>query len=205
MRTKTYLKIAAIFLTASVATAEEQDAEAKFREALRSTMMQLREAQAKTAEMEAASVQAQMEADKAKKQVASLQSQMLDERNASANQITELRSAVEQRNERITGFEAQIAKWEKDYAAMVEKARQAEFANAQAKGRIATLERTVKEQQIKNIEMKQTAEEILDRYAATSLGTSVLAREPFIGVNRAKLQTLMQDLETRVRASTLQP
>jgi hypothetical protein len=88
---------------------------------------------------------------------------------------------------------------------MVEKARQAEFANAQAKGRIATLERTVKEQQIKNIEMKQTAEEILDRYAATSLGTSVLAREPFIGVNRAKLQTLMQDLETRVRASTLQP
>jgi chromosome segregation ATPase len=205
MRTKTYLKIAVIFLTASVASAQEQDAEAKFREALRGTMMQLREAQAKTAEMEAASVQAQMEADKAKKQVASLQSQMLDERNASANQITELRSAVEQRNERITSCEAQIAKWEKDYAVMVEKARQAEFANAQAKARIATLERTISEQQIKNIEMKQTAEEILDRYAATSLGTSVLAREPFIGVTRAKLQTLMQDLETRVRASTLQP
>lgn len=205
MRATTYLTIAVLLATVSAGRAEEQDAEAKFREALRSTMMQLREAQAKTAEMEAASVQAQMEADKAKKQVASLQSQMMDERNASANQITELRAAVDQRNDRITGLEAQIAKWEKDYAAMVEKARQAEFANAQAKARIATLERTVKEQQIKNIEMKQTAEEILDRYAATSLGTSVLAREPFIGVTRAKLQTLMQDLETRVRAATLQP
>ena len=205
MQAKHYLIIGVMLVSALAVQAQEQDPEAKFREALRSTMMQLRDAQAKTAEMEAASVQAQMEADKAKKQVASLQSQMIEERNASANQITELRAAVEQRNDRITGFEAQVAKWEKDYAAMVEKARKAEFANAQAKARIATLERTVQEQQIKNIELKQTAEEILDRYAGTSLGTSVLAREPFIGVTRAKLQTLMQDLETRVRASTLQP
>ena len=205
MQAKHYLIIGVMLVSALAVQAQEQDPEAKFREALRSTMMQLRDAQAKTAEMEAASVQAQMEADKAKKQVASLQSQMIEERNASANQITELRAAVEQRNDRITGFEAQVAKWEKDYAVMVEKARKAEFANAQAKARIATLERTVQEQQIKNIELKQTAEEILDRYAGTSLGTSVLAREPFIGVTRAKLQTLMQDLETRVRASTLQP
>jgi hypothetical protein len=31
----------------------------------------------------------------------------------------------------------------------------------------------------------------------------VLAREPFISVNRASLQTIMQDLETRLRAAAL--
>ena len=57
------------------------------------------------------------------------------------------------------------------------------------------------EQQVKNLEMKATADEILDRYQRHSLGTTILAREPFISVNRAKLQTIMQDLETRIRAA----
>jgi hypothetical protein len=61
----------------------------------------------------------------------------------------------------------------------------------------------VAEQQVKHTEMNALANEILDRYAAHSLGHTVLAREPFIGLNRAKLQTIMQDLETRIRAAAL--
>ena len=52
-------------------------------------------------------------------------------------------------------------------------------------------------------EMKNLADEILDRYASHSLGRTMLSREPFISVNRAALQTIMQDLETRVRATGL--
>jgi chromosome segregation ATPase len=184
---------------------EEAAVETKLREALRNTTLQVREEQAKTAAMEASMVQSQQEAEKLKKEIPALQAQMLDERNAAANQAAELRAALEQSKERIVTLETQVAKWGKDYAAMVERARKTEAALAQAKGRIGTLERTVAEQQVKNVEMKQTADEILDRYAAHSMGATVLAREPFVSVNRAKLQTIMQDLETRIRASTITP
>ncbi len=205
---KTPLPAIAVLFALALAPARAQEVnevEAKLREALRNTMLQLREAQAKTAEMEASVVQSQQETAKVKKEVATLQTQLTDERNAAANQASELRTALEQARDQGLGLQAQVAKWEKDYAALIARARQSEHDLAKAKGRISTLERTVAEQQVKNVEMKTIADEILDRYTKHSLGQTVLAREPFISVNRAKLQTIMQDLETRIRAAAIVP
>lgn len=200
------LAILGLMLSLVSSLAEEaEDPTAKMREALRNTMLQLREAQAKTAEMEAASVQSQLEADKLKKEVVRLQAQMVDERNLAVNQQAELRAELEKRGERVTHLEAQVAKYQSDYKTLIEKARKIEHAEALAKARISTLERTVAELQVKNVEMKNVADEILDRYSKHSLGSTLLAREPFISVNRAKLQTTMQDLETRIRASMIVP
>jgi len=194
-----------LLLAAAPAAAQDEDPSAKFREALRTTMLQLREAQAKTAEMEATAVQNQMAADKAAKELAALQANTVEERNEAANQAAALREEIGARDAKITGFEAQVAKWQKDHADLTTRLRKAEHAAAQAKARITVLERAVNEQQVKNIEMKLVADEILDRYQGHSLGTTILAREPFIGVNRAKLQTIMQDLETRIRAAGIRP
>jgi septal ring factor EnvC (AmiA/AmiB activator) len=144
-----------------------------------------------------------MAVEKAKKETAAVQAQLVDERNAAANQAAELRTAVETAQERAVGLASQVAKWEKDYRALAERARKAEAALAKSKGRVTVLERAVAEQQVKHLEMKAVADEILDRYQRHGLGTALLAREPFIGVNRAKLQTIMQDLETRIRAAGL--
>lgn len=191
-------------LTSAVLRAEEPSAvEAQLREALRANMLQLRDAQAKTAEMEASVVQAEMAVEKAKKETVAVQAQLVDERNAAANQAAELRTAVETAQERAVGLVSQVAKWEKDYRALAERARKAEAALAKSKGRVTVLERAVAEQQVKHLEMKAVADEILDRYQRHGLGTALLAREPFIGVSRAKLQTIMQDLETRIRAAAL--
>jgi len=192
-----------LLLTASrlTAAAEEEGAvEAQLREALRNTMLQLREAQAKTAEMEATAVQAEMAATKAKKETAAAQAQLIDERNTAANQTAELRSAMAQVEDKAVALGAQVAKWEKDYRALTARTRKSEHELAKARGRITVLERAVTEQQVRLAEMKALADEILDRYAAHSFGRTMLAREPFISVNRAALQTIMQDLETRVRA-----
>ena len=188
--------IASVLAAASV-VAQEEDPTAKFREALRNTMLQLRDAQAKTAEMEASMVQSQLEADKLKKEVSGLQAQLVEERSVTAN----VRSELDEEREASAVKSAKLVKWEEDYRLAVNSLRKAEHANAQAKARITVLERAVNEQQVKNLEMKATADEILDRYQRHSLGTTILAREPFISVNRAKLQTIMQDLETRIRAA----
>jgi chromosome segregation ATPase len=183
--------------------AEDGEVEAKLREALRNTMLQVRDAQAKTAEMEGAMVASQAETEKLKKELASARDELVEERNIAANQATELRAELTARDDKILGLEAQGAKWQKDYAALIQQARKMQSEAGQAKARNTVLERAVAEQQVKNIEMKQAADEILDRYAKHSMGATILAREPFISVNRAKLQTIMQDLETRVRAASI--
>ncbi len=192
-----------VFLLAPAAAEEAGAVEAQLRDALRGNMLQLRDAQAKTAEMEAKAVQAEMAADQAKKETAAAQAQLVEERNNSANQATELRAAMAQVEDKAIALNAQVAKWEKDYRALTERMRKAEYELAKAKGRNTVLERAVAEQQVKLTEMKTIADEILDRYAAHSFGRTVLAREPFISVNRASLQTIMQDLETRLRAAAL--
>lgn len=200
-----YLALLLLGAASFSARSEEEDPTAKFREALRNTMLQLREAQAKTAEMEAASVQSQMETDKTKQALTELQATLVEERNAAANQASELRAALAQREEKIISLEAMITKWEKDYAALTLKAHKTGQDLLQAKARNTILERAVAEQQVKNVEIKTIADEILDRYKRGSLGSAILAREPFISVNRGKLQTIMQDLETRIRAATIRP
>lgn len=203
MRTIVILLIAVTTGLTSAMAEEAGAVEAQLREALRNTMLQLREAQAKTAEMEAASVQAEMAAEKAKKETAAVQAQLVEERNNAANQATEQRAAMAQIEDKAVALSAQVAKWEKDYRALTERTRKAEYEMAKAKGRNTVLERAVAEQQVKLAEMRTIADEILDRYAAHSFGRTMLAREPFISVNRASLQTIMQDLETRLRAANL--
>lgn len=203
MRT-TALLLLLLFCSAYPVAAEEEGAvEAQLREALRNTMLQLREAQAKTAEMEGTAVQAEMAAAKAKKETAAVQAQLVDERNTAANQTAELRAAMTQIEDKAIALGAQVAKWEKDYRTLTERTRKSEHELAKARGRIIVLERAVAEQQVRLAEMKTLADEILDRYAAHSFGRTMLAREPFISVNRASLQTIMQDLETRLRAANL--
>ena len=203
MRTIVFLLVVSIAGLTSAMAEEAGAVEAQLRDALRNTMLQLREAQAKTAEMEAASVQAEMAAEKAKKETAAVQAQLVEERSTAANQTTELRAAMAQVEDKAIALNAQVAKWEKDYRALTERTRKSEYELAKARGRNTVLERTVAEQQVKLTEMKTIADEILDRYAAHSFGRTMLAREPFISVNRASLQTIMQDLETRLRAANL--
>jgi chromosome segregation ATPase len=203
MRTIVFLLVVSIAGLTSAMAEEVGAVEGQLRDALRNTMLQLREAQAKTAEMEAASVQAEMAAEKAKKETAAVQAQLVEERSTAANQTTELRAAMAQVEDKAIALNAQVAKWEKDYRALTERTRKSEYELAKARGRNTVLERTAAEQQVKLTEMKTIADEILDRYAAHSFGRTMLAREPFISVNRASLQTIMQDLETRLRAANL--
>lgn len=185
----------------SPVAAADQDVETQLREALRNTMLQLRDSQAKTAEMEATAVLAQQEAEKLKTEVSGLQGQLVEERNASAN----LRASIEQAKERAALQDAKLAKWEQDYRKLVEEMHKTRHALGKANARITTLERVVAEQQVKNVELRAVGDEILDRYTRHSLGATVLAKEPFISVNRAKLQTIIQDLETRLRAGGINP
>jgi chromosome segregation ATPase len=178
MRTIVFLLVVSIAGLTSAIAEEAGAVEAQLRDALRNTMLQLREAQAKTAEMEAASVQAEMAAEKAKKETAAVQAQLVEERNNSANQATELRAAMAQVEDKAIALNAQVAKWEKDYRALTERTRKSEYELAKARGRNTVLERTAAEQQVKLTEMKNIADEILECLVHDSQRSALAQRAP---------------------------
>ncbi len=73
-----------------------------------------------------------------------------------------------------------------------------EAERAKAAAQIIKLDRIVADQQIKNVQMYKVGTEILDRYEKFGLGEAILAREPFVGMTRAKFQTLMQDYQDKL-------
>ena len=54
--------------------------------------------------------------------------------------------------------------------------------------------RIVADQRVKNAKMYEISTELLDRYRKFGLGTALTAREPFVGITRARLETLVEEL-----------
>jgi hypothetical protein len=63
---------------------------------------------------------------------------------------------------------------------------------------IILLQRTVADRETKNAELFKIGNEILNRYEKYSLGEALLAKEPFTGITRVKLETLVQDYQDKI-------
>jgi chromosome segregation ATPase len=58
-------------------------------------------------------------------------------------------------------------------------------------------------QRTRNQKMHEISMEILDRYAKFGLGTAITAREPFVGITRAKLETMVEEYTSAVDAQRI--
>lgn len=183
---------AALFAAAYGAD-EAADVETKLRESLRAAMMQSRELQGQIAELQAADIAKGQEIETLKSDNKKLSDQAIDDRKTSANLLSAANTKIAEQELTLTGNETAIQKWRKDYADVSDKGRKAALERDQLKTKVAALERKVEDQHLKNIQMYQIAIEVLDRYRKHGLGDAIVAREPFVGVSRAKLQTLVQD------------
>ena len=209
MKIKTYalLAAAAVLLVPALRAADE-DPTAKFREALKDTMLKLRAAQTDLANAQAAQYAAEAKATELTAKTESLTKELANERNTSTNMIADLNKKIADRDGLIVELNAALAKWKKSYGEVAKLASKREGQRAQLDAKRIELERKVQEEQQKNIEMYQAGMEILDRYEKFGLGDAILAREPFTAAQRVKFQNLVQDLSdklTDARIPTDQP
>jgi chromosome segregation ATPase len=200
MKIKTYalLAAAAVFL-APILRAADEDPTAKFREALKDTMLKLRAAQTDLANAQAAQYAAEAKATELTAKTESLNKELANERNTSTNMIADLNKKIADRDGSILELNAALAKWKKSYGEVAKLASKREGQRAQLDTKRIELERKVQEEQQKNIEMYQAGMEILDRYEKFGLGDAILAREPFTAAKRVKFQNLVQDLSDKLR------
>ncbi|MCX6974265.1 MAG: phage major capsid protein [Verrucomicrobia bacterium] len=173
--------------------AAEEDPTAKFREALKNTMLKLRDAQGQLANAQAATIAAESKVAELTSKNEALTKDLVAERNTATNTITDLNKKIAKRDGSILELEASLAKWKKSYGEVTNLAAKRENQRAIFEAKNIKLERQVEEQQTRNIQMHKVGMEILDRYEKFGLGDAILAREPFTAAQRVKFQTLTQD------------
>jgi hypothetical protein len=204
---KSSLIIALVALTFSspIIRGAEEDPVAKMREALKNTMLKLRDVQGQLANAQAAQIAAESKVTELTSKNEALVKDLASERNTSTNMIADLNKKLAERDDTILGLESSLAKWKKSYAELTTLAAQRETQRAALEAKCNGLDRQVADQQDKNIAMYKVGMEILDRYKKFGLGEAVLAREPFTAAQRVKFQNLTQDFadkltDTRISA-----
>ena len=103
-----------------------------------------------------------------------------------------------QRAARLEALTASLAKWQASHAEVSKVARAKEQERASLASKATVLEQKVADRERRNLELYQTAKDILERYEKFSLGRALSAREPFTGLARVKLEEQIQDYRDKL-------
>jgi ABC-type transport system involved in cytochrome bd biosynthesis fused ATPase/permease subunit len=175
----------------------------KMREALRNTMIQLRDANAKLATAQAAQTEAEEKNKELQGQLEELTKKSTSEKKTADATIEDLGTKLAASQLQVTHLTESLGKWKLGYAKMAEYAKATEGKRAELASKIIILDRRIADQQLRNAEMYRLGNEVLDRYAQFGLGTAIAAREPFVGITKVKFQNLVQDYQNKLTDHTI--
>lgn len=173
--------------------AQEDSVEMRLRDALKNTMLQLRDAQTKVATLQATEMQSQATIADLTTKLDNLTKRAAEDQTVSEKAISDLNARVADRDKEIGGLRVELAKWQQAQTKAAELARNTEAKRSKLEQENILLQRRVEDQHRKNMEMHRIGKEILERYEKFGLGDALLAREPFVGTTKVKFQNLIQD------------
>jgi len=123
----------AVALAAPLHAAEENGVETKLRDALRDTVLKLRDAQGQIAAAQAAQIAAEEKIKELTAKNEALNKTLIAERSTSTNMIAELNTKLEERGTVITSLQAKVEKWKKSYSELTAFAAHKESERAKYK------------------------------------------------------------------------
>lgn len=213
--TTAVVAILLVRLTAAPLAAQQPaagGAEAKLREQLRAALVQLRTAEAEKANLQASqttletqnkALAAELEAKK--KEHDKLAAEAEADQLKSQKEIAELTGRLSEREADLAKHRVALEKWRLAHRQVTGVAQKKEEQRAASAQKVIELERKVADRERKNVELFKVGNEILDRYAKFGFGQALAAREPFTGLTRTKLESLVQDYKDRLLDNTTTP
>jgi len=178
--------------------ADQPDGDARLRETLRSTMIQLNESQSQLAALQAAQA-AQADDRKAlSEQVALLTKRSAEDQAARAKDTDAFKAKISDQQASIAKLQDAVAQWKAAAEKANLSARTLAAQRERESIREVAMERKVEDLTAKNAELFRIGSEILDRYEKFSLGAQFLAREPFVGRARVELENQIQDYDDKL-------
>ncbi|MDB6076382.1 MAG: hypothetical protein JWO82_129 [Akkermansiaceae bacterium] len=197
--------------------AAEEAPDARLREALKNTILQLRAAQGETAKAQSDAIAADEKAKALQAKVTELEQrnqqlakQSNDDKVNAEKSISGLNNKLADREKRLADYIAAIDKWKAGYEALTLAARNTDGERAKLADEVIVLKRTIADRERKNLALFNLSNEILTRYENFSLGKSLAAKEPFIGTSRVQVENLVQGyknhiLDNRLSAPAAKP
>ena len=179
--------------------------EARLRDSLRATTLQLREAQSQVATAQAAQADSDQKIKEQAAQVAALIKQSTADRDLAQKNLAEARALAARQADEIERLKADLVAWKASRQQIAEIAETKEAERAKLEARGIELDRQVEDQQRKNAAAVKIGLEILTRYEKFGLGDALTAREPFVGITRVKLQNLIQGYQDQLLDQKIKP
>ncbi len=197
---KRILAALGVLLAIGILPSRADDAnEARLREALRGTTVQLRDAQDEVATLQAKLAAAQQENARLKVQAAP------ETAPTPASSAAAYARAASVFNRQLAGQNQTLARLQAAYNAAADAAKAAEVARTQLAAEFDAAKNRATTCEAKNQKLYDTAREILDHFAHEDFGDALMAHEPFVGFKRVELENLMQDDQDKLRDNKVKP
>lgn len=179
--------------------------EAKLRESLRATMLQLRNAETERATLQATQAELDAKAKALAEELETLKKQTAANQATADKAIADYQAKIDERDREIGSLRVSLDKWKTAHQKVTALAQNKEAQRAKLADQVILLDRRVADQQTKNASMYKLGIEILDRYEKFGLGTALTAREPFVGLTRVKFENLIQDYSDKLTDTRIKP
>src|SRR5580693_132781 len=179
--------------------------EERLRGQLRSTMLQLRDAQNQAATLQSAQAEDEKQKKALTDRVDELTKQAASDKDAATKTIADLNAKVTDQTTLINQMKDALDKWKEAYNKAVEVANTKEAQRAKFESQAIVLQRRVENDENKNLALYQLGKEVLNRYEKFGLGTAITSREPFVGITKVKLENLVQDYSDKLMDQTVKP
>ena len=199
------LAFLSVFAAIPLRAADPTAADAKLRESLRATMLQLRNAEAERANLQAAQAELEAKNKALTEQLETLTKQAAANQATADKAIAELKGKVDERDREIGELRVSLDKWKTDHQKITAYAQKKEAERAQLADKVIALDRRVADQQAKNAAMYKVGTEVLSRYEKFGLGDALTSREPFVGLTRVKFENLIQDYADKLADERIKP
>lgn len=195
-------------LLAVRASAQSDSAEARLRDELRQTTLQLRQEQDANAELRAH--QQALEQQLARLEQAAPLSSPIPA--ADAAQLARLRSQAaaqdaraEALRQQVAGLQKTLAQWQEGYQKAADTARGRDADARKFEALDHELDRREQACEQKNAELFRIGNELLDRYKNKGVWDALKDDEPFTRIHRVELEKVAQDYHARVLDQKVEP
>jgi len=183
----------ALGLTAPLVAADTETAEARLRENLKATLLQLRSAQNDLATAQSAQNALTDEKKTLIAQNDALKKQAVADHAEADKLIADLKAANAEQAKELARLNDTLIKAKAAFEQAAALARAKESERARLASELIVAQRRGDDLHVKNVALFKLGKEILVRYEKFGLGDAISAREPFVGLSRVKLETLAQD------------
>jgi len=202
------LLILGLFTTALPVRAQQAQpsaAEAKLREGLRNTMLQLRTMQGERDQLIVEKTTLEGEKATLTEKLDELTKQAAANQDAATKTIAGQKDQLAMRDQEVAVLKTELEKWKANHKRISEVATTKESQRAKFAEQAMLLQRRVDDQATKNAAMYKIGSEVLNRYEKFVLGDALAAREPFTGIARVKFETLSQDFQDQLDDARVKP